>query len=224
MSSSFRTKLCRGQSEKAITVKIFINGLSDHDTQLLILNKGQKKEKECHTYIKRKINNYTIDFQLKLSHETWEPVFDGNDVNQIFNSFLNIFLRIYYSSFPLIQAKSKMNQNSWITPGIITSCKCKRQLYKEDKTKASNYKPISLLTTFSKVLEKALFNRLIEHIEKNNILSKQQFGFRKRYATEDAIFKLTHKILSALNEKAKVCGIFCDLEKAFDAVNHSILI
>jgi len=68
---------------------------------------------------------------LKLSHETWEPVFDGNDVNKIFNSFLTIFFRIYYSSFSLIQAKSKMNQNSQITAGIITSCKHKRELHKE---------------------------------------------------------------------------------------------
>ena len=90
-----------------------INRLSDHDAQLLILNTGPKKEKECHTYTKRKINKYTIvDFQLKLSHETWETVFDGNDVNKICNSFLNICLIIYYFSFPLIQAKSKMNQNS----------------------------------------------------------------------------------------------------------------
>jgi hypothetical protein len=88
-----------------------INGLSDHDAQLLILNKGQRTEKECYTYIKRKINKNTIAyFQLKLSYETWEQVFDENDVNKIFNSFLNTFLRIYYSSFPLIQAKSKMNQ------------------------------------------------------------------------------------------------------------------
>jgi hypothetical protein len=64
-----------------------INGLSDHDAQLLILNKGQKQEKEYHTYIKRKINKYTIaDFRLKLSHEKLEPVFDGNDVNKIFSS------------------------------------------------------------------------------------------------------------------------------------------
>ena len=109
-----------------------INGLSDHDAQLLIANKGQKNEKEWHTYIKRKINKYIIaDFQLKLSHETWELVFDGNDVNKTFSSFLNVFLRIYYSSFPLIQAKNKKNQNSWITPGIITSYKHKRELYKE---------------------------------------------------------------------------------------------
>jgi len=111
----------------------FINGLSDHAAQLLILSNGEKKEKEFHTCIKRKINTYTIeDFQWKLSHETWEQVFDGNDVNKIFNFFLNIFLRIYYSSFPLTQVKSKMNQNSWFTPGIITSCKHKRELYKRN--------------------------------------------------------------------------------------------
>jgi hypothetical protein len=72
-----------------------INGLSDHDAHLLILNTGQKKENECHTYTKRKISKYTTaDFQLKLSHETWKPVFDGNDFNKILNSFLNISLRI----------------------------------------------------------------------------------------------------------------------------------
>ena len=65
-----------------------INGLSDHDAQMLILNKGQKKEKECYTYTKRKINEYTIaDFQFNLSHETWEQLFDGNDANEIFNTF-----------------------------------------------------------------------------------------------------------------------------------------
>ena len=87
-----------------------INGLSDHDAQLLILSNGEKKEKECHTYINSEINKYTIaDFEFKLSHETWEQVFDGHDVNKILNSFLNIFLRIYNSSFPLTQVKTKMN-------------------------------------------------------------------------------------------------------------------
>jgi len=67
-----------------------INGFSEHDAQLLILNTGQKKE--CHTYTKTKISKYTLaDFHLKLSHETWEPVIDGNYVNKIFNSFLNTF-------------------------------------------------------------------------------------------------------------------------------------
>ena len=115
---------------------------------MLILNKEQKKEKECYTNTKRKISNYTIaDFQLKLNYEMWEQVFDGNDIN----SFLNIFLRIYYSSFPLIQVKYKMNQNSWITPGIITSRKCKRELYKKLKNN-NNATLASYYRVFSKIL------------------------------------------------------------------------
>lgn len=82
----------------------FINGRSDHNTQLLILSIGEKKKKDSNTAIKRKINKYTIaDFQWKLSHESWKKVFHGNDVNLIFNTFLNTFLRIYYSSFPQTQ-------------------------------------------------------------------------------------------------------------------------
>jgi hypothetical protein len=109
----------------------FINRLSDQDAQFLILSGGEE-EKECHTYIKRQINKYNIvDIQCKLSHEVWEKIFDRNDVDKIFNSFLNIVLIIYYSSFPSIQAKSKMDQNSLIIPGIITSCKHKRELHKE---------------------------------------------------------------------------------------------
>jgi len=69
-----------------------------------------------------------------------------------------------------------------------------------------------------------LYIRLIEHINNNNIWVGQKFGFRKRLSTEDAIFKLTHEILNALNYKVMVGSIFNDLEKAFDSVNHSLLI
>ena len=71
----------------------FRNGLSDHDAQLLIINSGKIHEKNYNTTNKRKINTNTIaDFQWKLSHESWEQVFHGNNVNLIFNSFLNTFL------------------------------------------------------------------------------------------------------------------------------------
>jgi hypothetical protein len=61
------------------------NGLSDHDAQLLKTNKVQKHEKECHAYLQRKINKDTIAyFQLKLSQEIWETIFDGKDVNKYF--------------------------------------------------------------------------------------------------------------------------------------------
>jgi hypothetical protein len=62
----------------------------------------------------------------------------------------------------------------------------------------ANYRPISLLTSFSKVLENALYNRLIEYLYNNNLLVENQFGFRKGLATDDAIFKLINEILKHL--------------------------
>jgi len=88
----------------------------------------------------------------------------------------------------------------------------------------TNYRPISLLTSFLKVFEKALYIRLTEHLNTNNLLVGNQFGFRKGIATEDAIFKLTNEILNALNNKAMAGSIFCDLEKSFGSVNHDILL
>jgi len=79
---------------------------------------------------------------------------------------------------------------------------------KGDKTDPVNYRPISLLTAFSKVLEKVLYNRLIAFLDSNNLLNPQQFGFRKKLSTDDAIYKLTHEVLTALNNKEIVGSIF----------------
>jgi hypothetical protein len=79
------------------------------------------------------------------------------------------------------------------------------------------------LTSFSEVFEKALFYRLTAHFNTNKLLVGNQFGFRKGIATEDAIFKLINETLNALNNKKMAGSIFCDLEKAFDSLNHDIL-
>jgi hypothetical protein len=85
-----------------------------------------------------------------------------------------------------------------------------------------NYRPISLLTSFSKIFEKVISIRLSKYI-KNYILFIDQYGFRSNSSTEKAKFKLLNDILLALNNKAYVGGIFCDPEKAFDCVNHDLL-
>jgi hypothetical protein len=64
-----------------------------------------------------------------------------------------------------------------------------------------------MLTSFSKV-KKALYNRLIEYLNNSHILNSQQFGFRNNLATEDAIFRIIHEILNALNSKIMVDSIF----------------
>jgi hypothetical protein len=82
-----------------------MNGLSDHDAQIIKLNLNtlyNNKSHEYQTYFKRNINKYTIaEFQNSLRYESWDQVFEGTDVNIIFNSFLNTYLRIFHTTFPL---------------------------------------------------------------------------------------------------------------------------
>jgi hypothetical protein len=73
-------------------------------------------------------------------------------------------------------------------------------------------------------LRKYFYNRLLQHTKENNIIASDQYGFKNNSSTELAIFDLTNQILSQMNEKSSVCGIFCDLTKAFDTVNHDSLI
>jgi hypothetical protein len=80
------------------------------------------------------------------------------------------------------------------------------------------------LTTFSKVFEKVICNRLYNYFEINGFLAQEQFGLRKQRTIEQAGFSLVNSILTALNNKQIAGGIFCDLQKAFDCVNHKILL
>jgi len=69
-----------------------------------------------------------------------------------------------------------------------------------------------------------VYIELCEHSSKNNILAEEQFGFRTKWTKNNAVYKLTNEILKALNNKLMVGGIICDLEKAFDCINHKIIL
>ena len=88
----------------------------------------------------------------------------------------------------------------------------------------NNYRPISILSPINKIFEKILYSRLIKYIDKSNILYKYQFGFRKNHSTEHALIELVDQIKLNMGGNKMTCGIFIDLSKAFDTVNHKILI
>lgn len=93
-----------------------------------------------------------------------------------------------------------------------------------DKNNISNYRPISILPTLSKILERLIYKRLIDFLERNTILSQCQYGFRSGKSTDDAVHDLTTSIVSNLDCKKRSLTVFLDLAKAFDTVSIPILL
>ena len=91
------------------------------------------------------------------------------------------------------------------------------------KLQVNNYRPVCNLSPFSKIFERIVYNRMLEYIEKYNIFSSIQFGFRKKMGTETALVEFTDFIHNGLTKKHNVGSIFMDLSKAFDVMDHSIL-
>lgn len=95
---------------------------------------------------------------------------------------------------------------------------------KQDKTDPNNYRPIALLPTASKLFEKAMCNRILNFCEKYNILDDNQNGFRKKRSTVLAVFKFMQEAINLINNKKYAIGILIDMSKAYDRVQHNILI
>jgi hypothetical protein len=119
--------------------------------------------------IVRKVDQHTIsDFIYNLSsNKSWDSAFNSNDVNLMFNSFLNTYLRIIYSSFHLIRTKSINISNSWITVGIKSSCKHKRERLllnrNSNNTALKQYYKIycKILTNVIKEAKRMTYNNII---------------------------------------------------------------
>ena len=88
----------------------------------------------------------------------------------------------------------------------------------------NNYRPITLLSIFDKIIEKLMHKRLYNYLSLHNILFCNQFGFRKNNSTTFALIQITEIIKETIEKNKYGCGIFIDLRKAFDTVNHQILL
>ena len=158
------------------------------------------------------------------------------------NDVWNVIAQLKNSSagwdhFPAIVAKQCIN--GYITPlthvinlsliqGVFPSeLKLARvvPIYKNgDRQQITNYRPISVTSFFSKVFEKIMCNVLTNFLEENGVISKFQFGFRKKHGTQHAIITLVDKVSKSVDSGDIVINMFIDLRKAFDTVSHSILL
>ena len=111
-----------------------------------------------------------------------------------------------------------------IFPDQLKIAKVTPLFKKGDYALVDNYPPTSVLPCFSKILERIIYNRLYSFFSENNILYKKQFGFQKQHSTDHAIDHLVNEILKSFESNCYTLGVFIDLTKAFDTVDHNILL
>ena len=130
---------------------------------------------------------------------------------------------IYNISKPLAHIYNS-SFNTGIFPDLFNISKI-IPIYKNgDKCNAANYRPISLLTSFSKILEKLMCKRLTKFISKHDIFFTKQYGFIKGRSTEHAMLDILYKIIESIENKEFALGTFLDLSKAFDTISHQTLL
>lgn len=118
--------------------------------------------------------------------------------------------------------------NNILETGIFPDSLKKGIIYLKYKggpeTELKNYRPITLISSFSKIVEKIIYSRMLSFLKKNNILNKNQYAFQSGTGCDDALFEITEYVKSALDNGDYVLAASIDLEKAFDNVSHDILL
>ena len=159
---------------------------------------------------KKEIIDIVNSFENKLSKD--KDGFNMYIMKKIVNQVVDPFLHICNLSF-----------NKGIFPDAMKVAKVIPIHKSGEKNVFNNYRPVSILSRFSKILERLFCNRLENYIEKNKILNDSQYGFRNHRSTAMAIIDLIEYVTTALDKKKHVMGIFIDLKKAFDTIDHEIL-
>ena len=215
--------------------------ISDHLAQFLIIPEYTHKLPVNHNLYKRESSNFDkencilelqeIDHSLFLSPTNKYEIMDMIKCLDICKAVgpnsipTNIFQLIQeISSDPL----AEITNLSFETGIYFNNLKISKTIpvfnEKGSNLECSNYRPISLLSNINKIIEKLIRKRVYNFLTSHNCIYELQFGFRDNHSTNHALINLTEDIRNALDNNTFACGVFIDLQKAFDTVDHDILL
>ena len=117
-----------------------------------------------------------------------------------------------------------LSLSSGIFPDKLKIAKITPILKTGDACLVQKYRPISVLPAFSKIFERVVYNRKLKFITDNNILCSNQYGFRPGHSTSQALISFVNKVSNAVDSNYYLAGVFLDLSKAFDTLDHAILL
>ena len=221
-------------------VNLKINGLNQNDPQVISDSVNDFFSEIGNNLANKFPQNNNSEFKKYLGNPVQHSLF-FHDISEeeIINAIRNLknsnstgcddfttkFVKLSSSILaPALVKIFNLSIHTGIYPDSLKLAKVIPIFKKGDPTSVNNYRPISILSPINKIFEKIIYSRLINFIEKNQILYKFQYGFRKNHSTEHALIELIDQIRLNMDKKQMTCGIFIDLSKAFDTVNHHILL
>ena len=226
-------------NDKQLPSQIRLEGNNISDPQT-IANNFNKYFNDIGPSLAEKINSPNIDFSSYLT-ENASQNFKFNQVteeivNKIIDNFPaktscgidNISMKLVKKIKDVLLTPLCIVINQSLTTGIFPDklkiAKIVPVHKKDDVTIIDNYRPISVLPAISKIFEKIILNQLTEHFNSLNLLFPSQYGFRESHNTEYAVMENIDKIVENIEARNLPLNIFLDLSKAFDTLDHSILL
>ena len=181
--------------------------------------------KTVHSYLKNKIA-VTFDFDMTTQEDVKKVIKKLSPKHS--TGLDNISTVLLKRIVPVILAPLTLIINQSLCTGIFPDrlkiAKVVPLFKKGDPHTLDNYRPISLLPAFSKVFEKIVYNQVYSYFDKNKLLYMSQYGFRTLHSTELASMEITDRITHELDEGKIPISVFLDLSKAFDTLDHSVLL